>query len=94
MTVTAADIRRLLHTCLERSMSPLSVVPDQLSDDFDLRAQGVVDSLGFVELMVKLEERLGFSIDLADLDPASLTTVGPLCRHIAATHTRARLGDE
>jgi acyl carrier protein len=94
MTVSTEDVRVLLRSCLERSMSPLGLVPDQLADDLDLRAQGLVDSLGFVELMVKLEEQLGFAIDLVDLDPALLTTVGPLCRHIAATNTRAEFRDE
>jgi acyl carrier protein len=55
----------------------------ELRDDFDLRGAGLIDSLGFVQLISDLESRLGYQVDLADLDPADLTKVGPLCRHIA-----------
>jgi len=55
----------------------------ELEDDFDLRGAGLIDSLGFVRLISELEGRLGFQIDLADLNPVDLTKVGPLCRHIA-----------
>ena len=93
MTRSADDVKVLILSCLERSMSPIGIVPDQLPEDFDLRTAGLVDSLGFVQLLAKLEERLGFDIDLADLDPELLTMIGPLCRHIAA-HTRGGLGSE
>ena len=54
-----------------------------LGDDLDLRRDGLVDSLGFVQLLTALETRLGHPIDLSDLDPDQLTKVGPLARHIA-----------
>jgi acyl carrier protein len=57
-------------------------VPD-LQDDFDLRGAGLIDSLGFLHLISDLESRLGYRVDLADLNPADLTKVGPLSRHIA-----------
>ena len=41
-----------------------------------MRAEGIVDSLGFVRLITDLEARLGFEIDLADLAPEDLTVVG------------------
>jgi len=54
-----------------------------LGDDLDLRRDGLVDSLGFVQLLTALETRLGHPIDLSDLDPDQLTKVGALARHIA-----------
>ena len=54
-----------------------------LGDDLDLRRDGLVDSLGFVQLLTALETRLGHPIDLSDLDPDQLTKIGPLARHIA-----------
>jgi acyl carrier protein len=64
-----------------------------LPDDLDLRERGLVDSLGFVELLSALENRLGRRIDLSDLDPERLTNVGALARHIAAAHSDAHLAD-
>jgi len=55
----------------------------QLQDDLDLRSAGLIDSLGFMRLISDLETRLGYPIDLADLNPADLTRVGPLVKHIA-----------
>ena len=55
----------------------------ELYDDLDLRSAGLIDSLGFVQLIDALERRLGYPVELADLNPTELTKVGPLCRHIA-----------
>jgi len=55
----------------------------EVSDDFDMLAEGALDSFGFIELVNELELRLGVPIDLADLGPDELTVVGPLCHHIA-----------
>jgi acyl carrier protein len=77
------EIKALLISCLEQRMSSLGLPLHSISDDFDMRAEGIVDSLGFVRLMTELEAHLGFEIDLADLAPEDLTVVGPLCRHIA-----------
>lgn len=55
----------------------------EIRDDLDLRASGLVDSLGFMQLISDLERRLGCRIDLAALSSEDLTKVGPLSRHIA-----------
>lgn len=83
------DVKVLILSYLEPSMLPPGLAPENVPDDFDLRAEGVVDSLGFVQLITDLEEHLGFDIDLADLDPGDLTTVGPLSRHIASLDATA-----
>lgn len=89
---SAEDVKLLMRACLEPSISSLGLAPHELGDDVDIRAEGLVDSLGFVQLIVALEERLGFDIDLADLDPEHLTVVGPLCRHIAGSDAAGRNG--
>jgi acyl carrier protein len=89
---TAQDVKALILSCLESTMMSLALVPDQLSDDFDLRAEGVVDSLGFVQLITALEERLGFDVDLGELDTERLTVIGPLSQHIAESVAIPRPG--
>jgi len=59
-----------------------ATVPE-LHDDFDLRGAGLIDSLRFLQLISELERRLGYHVDLADLNPADLTKIGPLSQHIA-----------
>jgi acyl carrier protein len=57
--------------------------PPAMTDD--LLRSGVLDSLGFVELLFALEERSGLAIDLdAELDAANterLSTVAGLAEH-------------
>jgi acyl carrier protein len=53
-------------------------------EDFDLRRDGAIDSLGFIRLIADLETRTGRPIDLADLEPERLTQLNDLAAHIAS----------
>ncbi len=54
--------------------------PSHVADSFDLLIEGVIDSFGIIELIVKLEARYGFEIDFTNLDPDDLTRIGPVSR--------------
>ena len=77
-------VRALIATCCADRLAAAGIAPEQLTDDLDLRTAGVMDSLGFLELVVDLERELGVELDFETLDPEQLTTVGPLTRHVAA----------
>jgi len=77
-----ARVRSLITAILEPRLAAMNLPVSGLPDDLDLRAAGVLDSLGFVRLLTELETRLGRQLDLAELAPDQLTTVGPLVRHI------------
>ena len=84
MTDEAIDrIKSLIAAILQPKLEAAGLSAAALSDDLDLRDEGVLDSLGFVELITALEVRLGSHVDLADLDAEDLTRVGALARHIA-----------
>jgi acyl carrier protein len=51
-------------------------------DSFDLLTEGVIDSFGIVELIMRLEERYGFEIDFSELDVDNLTRIGPVSRYV------------
>lgn len=78
-----ARVKTLIMAILEPKLAALTPPISDLCDDLDLRAAGLVDSLGFLGLLTELETRLGRPVDIADLAPDQLTTVGPLVRHIA-----------
>ena len=78
------QMKALILSCLEEPISSLGLAPDALTDDFDILAEGVIDSLGFIKLITEVETRLGFPIGFDDLDPDELTVLGPLCRYLAA----------
>lgn len=89
MTNEAIDrVKSLIAMILEPKLSAAGLTADAFTDDLDLRDQGVLDSLGFVELLTALEVHLGTAVDLADLDAEHLTRVGALARHIAENGSR------
>ena len=57
--------------------------PDAATDDFDLLENGIVDSLGLLELIADLEERFGLEIDFEGAEPEELTGLGALSRRVA-----------
>jgi acyl carrier protein len=81
---SAEHIRALILSECASSLALFGSTADSVPDDFDLRAQGVIDSLGFLELVVALESVLGFELDFEGLEPEHLTVIGPLSRYVAA----------
>jgi len=56
------------------------------SADTDLFQDGLLDSLTFVELLVKLEEELGASISLDDLEPDNFRSVDHIASFVMVNH--------
>jgi acyl carrier protein len=52
----------------------------ELTGDTDLMESGLLDSVGFVELIVFIESQMSCHLDLTDVDPSEFTTVNGLCR--------------
>ena len=84
VTPTAAQVKRVIGDSLASQLAALGHDPHRLPDELDLRREGIVDSLRFVQLIVDLEERLGGMVDVSDLEPEALTVVGRLAAHISA----------
>jgi acyl carrier protein len=51
----------------------------EITADTNLMDSGVLDSLGFVELILFIETQSGCQIDLMDVDPAEFSVVKSLC---------------
>ena len=51
----------------------------EITEDTNLIESGVLDSLGFIELIVFIETQNGFQIDLIDVDPGEFSVVKSLC---------------
>src|SRR5215213_5415054 len=79
----AAARAKILDFC-GSSLAAYGIDPGAASDDLDLRASGAIDSLGFVELVVMLEETFGVELELEDIDPEALTVLGSLSGHVGA----------
>jgi acyl carrier protein len=54
-------------------------MPAEIADDRDLIADGLLDSVGFIELLLFVERETGYKVDLSDIDPSQFTTLRGLC---------------
>jgi acyl carrier protein len=88
-TQAAAARAKILEFC-GSALAAYGIDPAAAGDDLDLRASGAIDSLGFVELVVMLEETFGVELELEDIDPESLTVLGPLSAHVGAQIVAAK----
>ena len=81
-SILVEEIRSFVLARLATPLAAKRLTPQDVPDDFDLLIEGVIDSLGIVELIVAVQEQFGIEIDFEDLDAEDLTIVGPLCRYI------------
>jgi acyl carrier protein len=59
----------------------------EITENTDLMAAGLLDSYGFVDLLLFLEGRTGNRVDLTEVDPSEFTVVGSLCNIVLAGGT-------
>ncbi|MGB8523750.1 MAG: phosphopantetheine-binding protein [Candidatus Acidiferrales bacterium] len=58
----------------------------EIGADTDLMSSGLLDSLGFVDLIVYIEIKGGCKIDLTNVEPAEFSVVKGLCRLALKDH--------
>ena len=80
--VTAEEVRSVVLAQVGEELSALGLAADEVTDDLDLLYEGVIDSLGLIEIINTLEERYGTELDFEDIDPDDITVLGPFCRHV------------
>ncbi|MFD1625704.1 acyl carrier protein [Azospirillum griseum] len=73
MMAFRASIKQFL---VEEFMPDVSM--GQIEDDFDLIANGVIDSLGLLKVIAWLESRHELSIDVMDMVPENFSSVGAI----------------
>ncbi len=83
MSETATEpIRTFVLSHLAGPLTAVGVHPNDVSDELDLLAEGVLDSLGLIELIAAIEEHYDVVLDLEDLHPDDLGVVGPFCTYL------------
>lgn len=75
---TAAGIQDRVHRMLEEELKV-----DGLSADTDLFEAGFLDSLGFVELLVRIEKDFGRRIALEDLEIADFRSIAAIAAFLS-----------
>ena len=51
----------------------------EITPDTELLGTGILDSFGFLDLIMHIESQAGLQIDLADADPSEFAIVRGLC---------------
>lgn len=85
--MSAVDALRVRDAVLDRvepALRERGLERGDVPDDFDLLAEGIVDSFGLLELIESLEESLGVTLDFEDVDADELTVLGTFTRHVEA----------
>jgi acyl carrier protein len=82
---TPEAIRTFLLKLYADQLSARNLTPSQIPDTFDLLLEGVIDSLGLLEMIGRLEQEFQIAIDLEGLDAEKITVLGPLCAYIAGS---------
>jgi acyl carrier protein len=85
--VTEADVRSFVLEQLEPELREAGTNAAALSDETDLLAEAVIDSLRVVELIAVVSDRYGIDDDWEDYDPEDLLVIGPFCRYVAKRAT-------
>ncbi len=57
---------------------------DVAGADVDLFQDGLLDSLAFVDLLLRLEQAFGIRVDPEQLDPAQFRTPAEIARYVQA----------
>ncbi len=81
--ISNAEVKRAICELHREPLMKLGHSVDNVPDDVDLLQEGIIDSLGVLELITHLEERFGIAIDLENLSAEQLTVLGPLSQHVA-----------
>ena len=80
MTPTETDVRAFVaQSVRERGASD---APADIDDGTDLVASGILDSIGFVELLGDVEDQFGVEVDLSAHDPSDFVVYGTFVRAV------------
>src|SRR5436190_18784842 len=81
--ITADEAKRFVVAQLAHPIAAKGLISENLPDNFDLLTEGIIDSLGFVDLVMALERYFDIKLDFGVLDPESMTVMGPISQYIA-----------
>jgi acyl carrier protein len=70
------QIRDFILDKLKPALELLEIRTEEINDELSLVGSGLIDSLGFVEILIHLEDHFGIEIELDEFDPEDFATLG------------------
>lgn len=83
MPVTAQEVKSVVLKSFASQLQQRGIAPESISDSFDLFAEGVIDSLGVMEMIGAVETAFGVAVDFENLAAEQLTVIGPFSAYVA-----------
>ena len=80
--VSVEVIRDFLLEIYAEKLEQRGLVLSNIDDTYDLLREGIIDSLGILEMIIALEQQFGGPIELENLDPEKLTQIGSLSSYL------------
>jgi acyl carrier protein len=81
---TYNDIRQIALDFIQTELERNGLTAENLDDETDLLATGIIDSFGFLDLISEIEDCTGLPLDLGGLDPDSLLSLRGLIEKFMA----------
>lgn len=69
------QIREFVCNSLKERADRMNISIDEIEDDCNLLESGLLDSMGFVDLMVSVEQHFDVEFHFEELDPSEFTTL-------------------
>ena len=85
--MTAAGLVAEVCAWVREQCEETGVTDVEISPDTDLLGSGILDSLGFIDLIAFIEESTGVQLDLMDIDPDAFSRVQGLCEFALASRS-------
>jgi acyl carrier protein len=86
VTETKTDVRADMRSFLEENF--LYMHPGvELKDGDDFLALGIIDSLGFVELVEEVQARYGLTIDDIEITEENFGSIDAIAQFVASKHS-------
>ena len=85
-TLKQNELTDLIIQWVRDNRQPGDFSNPEITESTDLMAAGLLDSFGFVDLLLFLEAQTGTRVDLTDVDPSEFTVVKSLCNIVVASN--------
>ena len=82
-SITNSEVREFLLRHYGSALMERSLVPNNIPDNFDFLGEGIVDSLGILDMVSSVEREFGVQLDMEKIAPEELTILGPFCSFVA-----------
>src|SRR6185437_5160407 len=81
--LTPNVVRTFLLKKYETGLLDHGLTVENVPENFDLFAEGIIDSMGVLNMISDVENEFGVTLDMEKLDAEQLTIVDAFCRYVA-----------